>query len=192
MTTLVPIHTLKLTVEQFFQLGEDPPGTRLELIDGEIIVRPSPSRSHADIVFALAYLIETHLRTNRLGKLYLDADVVFTPTLARRPDIAYFSRAKAKRMSGDRLDEIPDLCIEVLSPSNENDDRVNKFELSQTHGVSHYWIIDPQSRAAECWALRDGKFQKVASGGAGEKVSFPPFPDLLISLGGIWMADLPD
>src|SRR5260221_12110369 len=101
MTTIAPIHQIKLTAEQYFQLGEDPPGARLELIDGEIIVSPSPSCNHADIVFALAYLLETHIRKQKLGKLYLDTDVVFTAHTARRQDIAFFSQSKLQQMPGN-------------------------------------------------------------------------------------------
>lgn len=190
MTTLAPILTAKLTAEQYFQLGEDPPGVHLELIDGEIIVSPSPSRSHAEIIVALCYLLEGHIRKQKLGKLYLDTDVVFTLHTVRRPDIAYFPRATLALMEHDRLTAIPDLCIEVVSPSNADDDRINKFHLYQANGVAHYWIIDPESRTAQAYTLINGKYEPAGFGSHDQVVSFAPFPDLAIALSELW-SDLP-
>ena len=39
------VGTIKMTARQFLELGEDPPGVRLELVDGEIAVTPSPTGS---------------------------------------------------------------------------------------------------------------------------------------------------
>lgn len=185
--TVARIHTIKMNADQYFQLGEDPPGVRLELIDGEIIVSPSPSRKHADIVFALAYILETHLRKNSLGKLYLDTDVIFDAGMVRRPDIAFFSAATIATMSSDILDETPALCVEVLSPGNIDDDRINKFDLYQSHGVPHYWIIDPETRTAEAFALENGKYVLIATGKGNDIVHFRPFADLDLHLAGLWM-----
>lgn len=183
---LAPIQTLKLTVEQYFQLGEDPPGTRLELIDGKIVVSASPNPGHARIVLALAYFLETYVRKHKLGKLYLGTDVPFGEYTVRRPDITFFWRKKAQTMKAVRIDQIPDLGVEVISPSNVDDDRVNKFKLYQKHGVPYYWIIDPEERTAECFALQRGKYNKVASGADAETIHFHPFPDLGIVLGSLW------
>ncbi len=189
MPTLAPIRTAKLTAEQYFQLGEDPPGVHLELIDGEIIVSPSPNRSHAEIVLALAFILESHLRKKKKrGKLYLDTDVLLSRLTVRRPDIAYYSPAKLAQMTGDRLTLPPDLCIEVISPSNPEDDRINKFNLYQKHRIGHYWLFDPEERLAECFALRGAAYILAAAGRDVEKVSFPPFANLAISLAEVWSA----
>jgi hypothetical protein len=46
-------NTIKLTAGQFLMLGEDPPGTRLEPVEGEIIVSPSPVPDHSYVVIKL-------------------------------------------------------------------------------------------------------------------------------------------
>jgi Uma2 family endonuclease len=186
MTTLAPILTSKMTVEQYFQLGEDPPGVHLELINGEIIVSPSPSRTHQQIILALAYLVEGHLRKTKLGSIYLDTDVVFEEDTVRRPDISFYGTAKLKRMKGERLLLPPDLCVEVLSPFNEDDDRINKFNLYRKHRVGHYWIVDPETKTAECFKLRAGQYTKIAEGSDDDTVHFPPFSDLAIPLAELW------
>jgi Uma2 family endonuclease len=182
MTTLAPIHTAKLSAEQYFMLGEDPPGVHLELIDGELIVSPSPNLAHARVIVELISLLNAYIKKHHLGQLYPDTDVVFTTRTVRRPDIAFFSHAKLAQMPPDHLTLPPDLCIEVLSPFNVDDDRINKFNLYQSHGVAHYWIIDPENKTAECFALQNDAYAAVAQGKGGDTVHFPPFTDLPIPL----------
>ena len=184
--TIANIQKIKMTAEQYFQLGEDPPGVRLELIDGEIIVSPSPSRKHAKIIRALNYLLETHLRQYDLGELYLDTDVIFAPDLVRRPDFSFFSTSLLSTLSNDYLDAPPDLCIEILSPGSGKDDRVNKFNLYESSGVNHYWIIDPATRTAECFALKGATYELINTGTATQTVTFAPFNTLQMPLADLW------
>ena len=44
------VSTIKMTARQFLQLGEDPPGVRLELVNGEVAVNPSLIPRHARVV----------------------------------------------------------------------------------------------------------------------------------------------
>jgi hypothetical protein len=45
------VSTAKMTSRQYLMLGEDPPGVRLELVDGQIAVYPgqTPEHSYAGI-----------------------------------------------------------------------------------------------------------------------------------------------
>jgi len=56
-------------------------------------------------------------------------------------------------------DERLDLSIEVLSPSNVDDDRINKFDLYQTHGVPHYWLVDLEQRTIQQYTLLGAPYQ---------------------------------
>ncbi|OYW75153.1 MAG: hypothetical protein B7Z37_14730 [Verrucomicrobia bacterium 12-59-8] len=48
---------------------------------------------------------------------------------------------------------IPDLIVEVLSPSTEGRDRGIKFQDYALHGVAEYWIIDPVTDSVELYRL---------------------------------------
>ena len=39
---------------------------------------------------------------------------------------------------------MPDFALEVLSPSNPENDLWRKRELYRRHGVREYWIVDPE------------------------------------------------
>jgi len=42
-----------------------------------------------------------------------------------------------------RIEQAPDLAIEVLSPSTASNDRGRKMRMFQRYGVAEYWIVDP-------------------------------------------------
>ena len=75
-------------------LGQDPPGVHLELAHGEIVVSPSPSPDHSEIILNLVQILGAHVRQHKLGKLYSDTDTIFDSFNTRRPDILFFSRAR--------------------------------------------------------------------------------------------------
>src|SRR5213080_4215833 len=88
------VSTTKMTARQFLELGEDPPGVRLELVDGEIAVSPSPIPDHAFTVLALAALLKEHVDKNKLGMVLPDVDTIFGENDVRRPDIFFFTKSR--------------------------------------------------------------------------------------------------
>lgn len=79
-----------MTAGQFLQLGEDPPGVRLELVNGEIAVSPSPIPNHSHVVVQLLFILEQHNRAHRLGELHQDVDTILNRFTVRRPDVLFF------------------------------------------------------------------------------------------------------
>jgi Uma2 family endonuclease len=62
----------------------------------------------------------------------------------------FFGTAKLGLITPDTLRfPIPDLIVEVLSPSTEKRDRGIKFTDYALHGVREYWIIDPVAETVE-------------------------------------------
>src|SRR3954467_3700361 len=98
------VSTIKMTARQFLELGEDPPGVRLELVDGEVAVSPSPVPDHAYTVLALGSLLKFHVEQNELGMVLLDVDTIFGEHDVRRPDVFYFTTAR-KRFIGEKAIE---------------------------------------------------------------------------------------
>ena len=136
--------TIKMTARQFLELGEDPPGVRLELVDGEIEVSPSPIPDHAYSVGALYVILKNHVDDNHLGIVLMDVDTMFGEHDVRRPDIFYFTKARQHFIGERAIEGPPDLAVEVLSPGSERIDRRDKFKLYAAGKVKHYWIVDPQ------------------------------------------------
>ena len=180
------VQTIKMTAAQFTELGDSPPGVRLELVDGEIIVSPSPRPRHSYTAIALSVVLYSHIRARRLGRLYSDVDTIFGPHDVRRPDLAFFAKNRLHLVGESAMQGSPDLCIEILSPSSIRTDRKDKFKQYEKAKVPHYWIVDPLARSLEAYKLIRGKYRPSGKGSASDKLQLPPFDDLTIPLAELW------
>jgi len=131
---------------------------RYELVDGELMVTPSPAPPHQIasrlLVVALAMYLE---REPVADVLYSPSDVELEPEDLRQPDVFVVSRAELERVvrDGNPVRELL-LAIEVLSPSSGRHDRVKKRRGYQRH-VPEYWIVDLESRLVERWRPGDDR-----------------------------------
>ncbi len=178
--------TIRMTAQQFLQLGEDPPGVRLELVDGEIIVSPSPIPNHSYALLKLARLIDEYVERQQLGQVFSDIDSILDDYNVRRPDISFYAADRLHLIGEKALEGPADLCVEVVSPSSIQVDQRDKFDQYARAGVAHYWIVDPARRTAEGYALREGSYRLTASGRDADVLRLPPFVDLELPLGRLW------
>jgi Uma2 family endonuclease len=125
---------------------------RYELVDGELLVTPSPGRPHQRTVKDLMYALETYLRSTRAGEVCVSpSDVELEEEFITQPDLFVVSPAESRRLTreGYPVYELM-LAIEVISPSSGRHDRVRKRPKYQKH-VQEYWIVDPDARLIERW-----------------------------------------
>ena len=80
------VSTIKMTARQFLELGEDPVGVRLELVDGEVAVGLGLKPLHSRAVTQLITILQTFIASNELGELYKDANTLLNEFRVRRPD----------------------------------------------------------------------------------------------------------
>lgn len=125
---------------------------RIELIDGEIILGPSPTPVHQMIVARLCRHLGAWAEANPPAFLGLSPlDVRIAPGRIVQPDL-FLLRGGLPSAEGP-VDVVPDLVIEVLS-RDRGYDRVTKRVLYGQAGVSEYWIVDPlQRRIESCQGL---------------------------------------
>jgi Uma2 family endonuclease len=163
-----------------------------QIVHGQLIVQPRPAPRHARASSIVGGKLVTSFDEGNHGgpggwwildepELHLGHDIL-VPDLAgwRRerlpalPDIAYFELP-------------PDWVCEVLSPSTARMDRVDKLGLYAAHGVTHAWLIDPDARTLEAYALTEGRWLRIAALKEAEAVSVPPFDAISFSLGALWV-----
>jgi Uma2 family endonuclease len=129
-------------------------GTRFEVIEGELYVTPAPGMRHQEIVTHLVSLLHAFARSKELGKVFVSPfDVLFGEGDYMEPDILFVSRDRVGMVSERGVEGVPDLVVEVLSPSTRGRDRGIKLERYRHFGVAEYWIIDPDRRTVETWNL---------------------------------------
>jgi len=138
------------TREEVLALPED--GTRYELVDGELLVSPSPRFPHQRAVRELTFLVGPYVEAHGVGEvIFSPSDLDLRSGHLVQPDLFVVDRATL-RGAGDWSDVgIPRLVIEVLSPSTARYDRITKRRLYQRVGVPVYWVVDLDARLVEMW-----------------------------------------
>jgi Uma2 family endonuclease len=128
--------------------------TRYEIIDGELVVTPSPTPQHQRIVGRLFRFLCDFAESYELGEVFISPlDVLFAEGDYLEPDILFVRSGRDEVLTDRGIEGPPDLVIEVLSPSTEARDRGIKLERYRLYGVPEYWVVDPDERTLEVWDL---------------------------------------
>ena len=138
-----------------------------ELHDGVPILMPSPTPRHQDLYRALVKFIENWIDAGGHGLLYYQpVDLKIDAYRTLIPDLLYYAtndRSAVVSENGKYLSAVPDLVVEIISPSSQNTDRTYKFEIYAEIGVKYYWTIDPEFWIFQAFRLVDGEYRFEAS-----------------------------
>jgi len=128
---------------------------RYELIDGELIVTPSPGVAHQVAVVEVVFIVKTYFKEHGVGiPLSSPADLELVPDSITQPDVfvldpdsvaddvEFPTWADFKRLL---------LAVEIISPSSVRIDRIMKRDFYLDAGVPEYWIVDLDARIIERW-----------------------------------------
>jgi Uma2 family endonuclease len=165
------------TIADFMALPE---GTRAELIDGEILMSPSPRSLHQRVVFQLAKLLDGVVRAHRLGEVLISPLDVHLPSGdIVEPDIVFISNRNPGIVQ-DWIRGVPDLVVEVLSPEGIPRDRFVKRDLYARNGVAEYWIVDPDTRSVEVFSLAGHRYEPTGFFESQDRIESSLLPDFQI------------
>lgn len=149
----------KLTYRDYESLPE---GAPYQLIDGELVMTPSPTFDHQQIVLALASLLRAFVLERNLGKVVVaPMDVYLTEDDVYQPDIIFISNER-KKIIQERIKGVPDLIVEVLFPSNAYLDLVRKKNVYEATGVKEYWIVDPMEKSIDVFENVGNEFRSIS------------------------------
>lgn len=171
----MPQPRMDWTWEMWEALPEDD-GNRYEIIDGELLVSPSPSWTHQRVLALLFDQLSPYLRG--LGNhevLFAPGGVRFNDRRVLQPDLT------AWRFSGDGDgaavvgdDRTLILTVEALSPSTARYDRYKKRPVFQQQAVPEYWIVDADARCVERWRPEDADPEVLVDALAWQPVAGAP------------------
>jgi Uma2 family endonuclease len=128
------------------------PDEDYEVVDGRIVEEPPLGMYEIRMANRLARSITLFDPTEQLGEVVIEALFILNdaPMLRRRPDVAFASRERWPADSpADRetaWDVIPDLAVEITSPTDLIDDLMDKIEEYFAAGVRLVWVIYPKQR----------------------------------------------
>ncbi len=180
---------IRFTYEDYKSLPESME-KRYELLDGEIMMVPSPSTKHQFVSRNLEFILHAFVQAHGLGSvLYAPIDVVLGEGEARevvQPDIIFISRTREPIIAEPEVQGAPDLVIEVLSPGTERRDRGYKRHLYGRHGVAEYWIADPETQVIEVFRAQGAAFECVQRCARDDSLESTLFPGLRVNLGEVF------
>lgn len=115
-------------------------------------------RRHLNASINLSTLLHAFVHLHGLGEVDTEKAMVSLTRNDYEPDVCFWGREKAQHFHDEQAQHpAPDLVVEVLSKSTENNDRGVKFKDYAAHGVREYWLVDPRRHTVEQYQL-DAEF----------------------------------
>jgi len=151
---VMPEAARRWTRQMVFALPDD--RNRYELINGELIVTPSPAPPHQLLVAGLFASLQPYLTRTGAGLILCSpADLAFGEGEILQPDLFVLPAPVPGPLTSWREVTALLLAIEVLSPATARWDRGLKRRRYQRARVAEYWIVDPDARVVERWRPAD-------------------------------------
>ncbi|MCY3799598.1 MAG: Uma2 family endonuclease [Chloroflexi bacterium] len=159
---------------------------RYELIEGEIIEMAPTGIWHGRLVIRLGGYLDRFVEANQLG--IVTGDTGYYQPADRHnllgPDIAFASIDRIKQPKSQEFAPLmPDLAVEIKSPSNSLAELRRKADIYLRHGTRLVWIIIPDSESVEVHRLgADGARQREVIGLAGQLSGEEVLPGFTLTL----------
>lgn len=148
------------TYSDYLALSDD--GQHYEIVNGVLVMAPSPDGAHQDAVLRLAHYLLVHVEFAGLGKVRVaPSDVELSPDNVYQPDVFVVLKAHLERIREKKVIGAPDLVIEVASPSTAPYDRLTKYETYARFAIPEYWIAKTAARTVEVLVLEHGKYRSL-------------------------------
>jgi Uma2 family endonuclease len=173
--------TKPFTYDDYLALPDD--GKRYEIIDGELTMTPAPLPRHQEVLLALGARLLQFVDSHSLGKVYVaPIDVALSMVDIVQPDVLFIARDRIQIVARKNVVGIPDLVIEILSPSSSRRDREEKLSLYQRFELPEYWIVDPDTETIEVYFYAESRLEKVEILKRGEQLHSRQIPGLVLEV----------
>src|SRR2546421_5106221 len=148
------------TYDDYAALPEDE--NRYEIVNGVLIMAPTPTPEHQDIVGEIFSALRTHIKLAGLGRVFMaPIDVDLGSKNVYQPDLVIVLNAHLDRVTEKKIIGAPDLVVEVASPSTAAYDRLTKYEKYAHARIREYWLVKPTSRSVEVLVLEGREYRSL-------------------------------
>ena len=124
-----------------------------EVINGEVYMMARPSTDHTTIETNIVTAFKNYLKGKRC-RPFFETDLFLNDDNNFVPDVMIVCNPEIIKKRG--IFGVPDLVVEILSPSTGQRDKLNKKDLYEKFGVKEYWIVDPFNKSVEVYLLKEG------------------------------------
>jgi Uma2 family endonuclease len=164
-------------------------GERYELIYGTAYALAAPSAAHQLISGELFRQIANFLykKSCKVFSAPFDVRLFYkedeSDDVVVQPDISVI--CDADKIGSEGCRGAPDLVIEILSPSNTEEEYLRKFNLYLEAGVREFWAVSPESKTVSVHILKDRAYNAVTYK-ANAVLPVTVLEALSITLGDVW------
>ncbi|MCA9675889.1 MAG: Uma2 family endonuclease [Kofleriaceae bacterium] len=183
------------TFADLAKLGDD---TRAEIVGGEIVDKAAPTMEHGRSQTALGGYLSRRYDRRPGGRwpggwwIGTEVDVEYDAHELYRHDLVGWRRARVPECpSGRPIRVRPDWVCEILSPSNERRDLVDKLRTLHGAGVPHYWILNPEEKILLVHRHQADGYLVALTASSDDTVRAEPFGDVDLHVG-VLFGDLDD
>lgn len=176
------------TYEDYLRLPDD--GNRYEVIRGFLYVTAAPLPKHQFAVLRLGRFFDEFVSSRDLGVVLtapLDVKLPLGLAAPVQPDVVVFRKGNEPGWDASLFEGVPDLVVEVLSPSTRRRDRTVKLQAYQEAGVPEYWMVDLDARTVVVYGLEPGTgYTEACRGGVGETVGSSVLSGFRLEVAGLF------
>jgi Uma2 family endonuclease len=181
--------TTQMTAAEFLLLPKPTTASRMELVDGEIVLS-QPRWKHNGAQTALVSALSTWARAgDGRGRAGLPLDVRFDDRNVHAPDVVWYREGRVPAMDDPPPYPVPDLVVEVRSPSTWRYDIGAKKRNYEAHGVAELWLVDTSSAVVFAFHRSTPTapyFDLALELGSGEALTSPLLPGFTLAVGEIF------
>ncbi len=128
-----------------------------------MIQKLAPGLKQQEISRIILFALETYNRQHKKGSLfYAPIDVYLDDYNKPQPDKVFVSAAKNQIITNDGIVGVPDLIVEIISPSSIIRDRIEKKNLYERMGVNEFWLVDPHYEEIEIYVLQNDRYELLS------------------------------
>ncbi len=158
-----------MTIAEFDALMETLPddGRKYELAHGELIEMPPPKPIHNLIALLVTHFMLLHVESRKLGLVIFGLGVrPFNDDMTLYfADVGYISYARLPKSDlAQYIPMAPDLAVEIISPTDMEEQIGSKVADYLRAGTQLVWVIYPKTQSAYMYQP-DGKFQIIDRNG---------------------------
>ena len=136
-------------------------GKRHEIINGVHFVNPAPNLYHQEVSRHIQFQLYSQIELAGLGKVInAPVDLQLSDHDIVQPDLVIVTQGRKHILTPTKIKGVPDLVIEIVSPTNPDHDLKTKRKLYEDSAIPEYWIVLPDEHQVLQLVLHEGRYQE--------------------------------
>ncbi|MGI8945263.1 MAG: Uma2 family endonuclease [Thermoleophilaceae bacterium] len=175
----------RMTAEEFLARPFEEGLRRQELVDGEIVVG-EPTPRHNSVQKDLLFALESWIRGGEgRGQVFIPLDVKLDDLNVFAPDISWYRASNPVDLDSKPPSPLPDLAVEVRSPSTWRYDLGAKMATYERRGLPELWLVDTPAEQVLVFrrsSTDSARFDIALELGGGDSLTSPLLPGFATGL----------